>query len=651
MLQFEGKTGVEREMGMKMARATLTRGMLTTGLWVPALFGLALTLEAAPAAACGGFFCGQQPVDQTAERILFEVGQSSVTMTTQISFNGDADDFAWVLPLSEVPLEGSLDVWHQQALNALDANTGPVFYPPNDPACYSCLSCSYGPVPGSVAVEDGEASAPPAVEVFVRQEVGEYDVAVIGSEDPTALIQWLHDEGYRITPPMEPYIERYTSEGLKFLALKLLDTADVKDLSPFRFTLPGTTPTIPLRMTALAAEPEMSIVTFVLASERFEGKNWANVEIPDNSIRYNPTSYYATSVSTNWPRLVAQAVDEADGQGWVTEFAGPSSNYTDLLRSQLQNGNFATPEDEEAAADLLAAFEAYPYLTRLYTRVSAEEMTSDPVFGRTTLGNVAREHQLSRFVDGIDQCGEDVRASPDPCDFATCGAGGMCRRVSLSDDAARAMGMSAEIVAPGCACLPGATARATFAPDGSPTVICQDGRMSFLNAGDRDEATGDVLPDACVGFDCGDHGQCIPMNMTPTCVCDRGFVAVGSIDGSGARSTRCVAPSETVPSDFYEKRLRLLPQDLPGGREVEVPATMPGVVTRPDLSPPAPNSGFPMPRENPDYVGTSPAAESGNGGCALAPRGVDRGAASAAWLLAGLLAAAGARRRRSRPAR
>jgi hypothetical protein len=633
-------------MGMKMARATRTMGG-----WIPALVGLAVALEAAPAAACGGFFCGQQPVDQTAERILFEVGQSSVTMTTQISFSGDADDFAWVLPLSEVPLEGSLEVWHQQALNALDANTGPLFFPPDDPACYSCLGCDFA-LPGAVNASAPEESASPAVMVFIRQEVGEYDVAVIGSEDPAALIQWLNDEGYRITPPMEPYIERYTSEGLKFLALKLLDTADLKDLSPFRFTLPGTTPTIPLRMTALAAEPEMSILTFVLASERFEGKNWANLEIPDDQIRYNPTSAYATTVSTNWPRLVAQAVDEADGQGWVTEFAGPSSNYVGLLQNQVQNGNFATPEDAEAAADLLAAFEAYPYLTRLYTRVSAEEMTSDPVFGRTTLGNVAREHQLSRFVNGVDQCGEDVRASTDPCDFATCGAGGLCRRVSVSDEAASAMGISAEIIAPGCACLPGATARATFAPDGSPTVICQDGRMSFLNAGDRDEATGEVLPDACAGFDCGDHGQCTAMNMTPTCVCDRGFVAVGSFDPSGARRTRCVAPSDTVPSDFYEKRLPVLPQDLPGGREVMVPAAVPPVVTPPMTPEPTPNGGFPMPRDNPDFGGSgtpSPMTNGGDGGCAMTPRAVAPGAAW--WLLAVSFAAAGVRRQRSRRVR
>ena len=60
-------------------------------------------LTSSDAAACGGFFCGRQPVDQTAERILFEVGSDSVTMTTQISYNGKAEDFAWILPLSDAP--------------------------------------------------------------------------------------------------------------------------------------------------------------------------------------------------------------------------------------------------------------------------------------------------------------------------------------------------------------------------------------------------------------------------------------------------------------------------------------------------------------------------------------------------------------------
>jgi MYXO-CTERM domain-containing protein len=585
---------------------------------------VAALVTPATARACGGFFCGQQPVDQTAERILFEVGPDTVTMTTQISFNGDAADFAWVLPLGEVPLADSLAVFHQQALNALDANSGPVFNLPQDAACY------YAGPPSVSGAVDEESSEPRDVTVYIRQEVGEYDVAVIESEDPAALITWLRDEGYRITPAMEPYIERYTEEGLKFLALKLLATADVNDLSPFRFSLPGTAPTIPLRMTALAAEPEMSILAFVFADQRFEGKNWENLTIADDQIRYNPFSN-SFPLATNWPRLVAQAVDEAGGQGWVTEYAGSTDAYAELVRSQVQQGNFGTEDDAAAAAELLGVFEAFPYVTRLYTRLSAEEMTSDPVFGRSSLGDVSRDRQLSRVVNDVDQCAENTYESTDPCDFTTCGAGGLCRPVTI---AGASNTSSTPLVVAGCACVPGATARPTFGPDGLPTVICQDGRMSFLNAGDRETDGAAVLPDACAGVDCSQHGQCSAVNLTPTCVCDQGYVAVMRTTSDGSRRVECVEPGNAVPVEFYDKRLPSLPLDLPGGREVNVP----GVGSS---EPGAP--GFPLPRENPAL------SRGDSGGCSV---GAPRPAPAPGWFgplaLIGLGAASRLRRRSAR---
>ena len=77
--------------------------------------------------------------------------------------------------------------------------------------------------------------------------MGPYDVAVVGSADPSQLVSWLRSAGYRITPAMEPYVAQYTAAGMSFLALKLQRSAGVKDIQPFRFTLPGTAPSIPLR--------------------------------------------------------------------------------------------------------------------------------------------------------------------------------------------------------------------------------------------------------------------------------------------------------------------------------------------------------------------------------------------------------------------
>jgi hypothetical protein len=251
-------------------------------------------------------------------------------------------------------------------------------------------------------------------------------------------------------------------------------------------------------------------------------------------------------------------------------------------------------------------------------------------------------------VNDIDQCSQEYFTSTDPCDFATCGAGGFCRAVP-----ATAMGMSgapAALVA-GCACLPGATARPTFAPDGSPTVICQDGRLSFLNPGDRESAAAEPLPDACATFGCGDNGRCIAMNMTPTCVCDQGFVAVATGVATGAaRGMTCVQPPELVPASFYAGRLPALPDELPGGREVTItePEPMPttdgdsGDPTTPDPADPELPGTFPMPRTNPDLG--MPRSSSSSGSCSLdlAPPG----SALASWLSALALVALGGRRLR-----
>ncbi len=71
---------------------------------------LSLTLIPSPALACGGMFCDAvQPVDQSAERIVFawaeddECPDGVITVEVQISYTGDADDFAWVVPVPEIP--------------------------------------------------------------------------------------------------------------------------------------------------------------------------------------------------------------------------------------------------------------------------------------------------------------------------------------------------------------------------------------------------------------------------------------------------------------------------------------------------------------------------------------------------------------------
>ncbi len=317
-------------------------------------------------------------------------------------------------------------------------------------------------------------------------------------------------------------------------------------------TLPGTSPVVPLKMTALAAEPEMGIVVFILGDQRYEGANWPNLEVDPSDLVYD----WRTG-QHNWVHEVARVVDDAGGQGWVTETATPTDSYINRLE-------VTSPADEEQAAAvdaLLDLMRPHPYISRLYTRLSAEEMISDPIFRRSAGGDVQRWREIP-YDPESDACEWDGSLpETSPCEFIACGAGGTCAEVSQEDGT----------VVAGCACVPGATARTTIAPDGTATVACQDMRMSFLNPGDREVPGATPLPDPCVGFDCG-AGTCVPMNMTPTCVCDQGLVAVGSIDfDAGTRATECVRPDNPIESGFYGQRLPDRPVNLPGGREVDTP--------------------------------------------------------------------------------
>ncbi|WP_433935373.1 DUF2330 domain-containing protein [Sorangium cellulosum] len=523
-------------------------------LWAATVMAAAaLTTAPRPVEACGGFFCGRQPVDQTAERILFATNQDgSVTMVTQIQYAGAAPDFAWVIPLAEVPAADSLAVFPQLALTALDAATGPQFQWPDDPSCYPPVFDGAGPTAGGGGVDDG------GVTVHLREEVGPYDVAVIESTDPAALVDWLRDNGFRVNDAMAPYIRIYTSEGMKFLALRLQPDAEVSDIQPFRFTLPSGSPSIPIRLTAIAAEPEMGITVMILGDRRYGPANWPDVEIDDNQIVWRP---YDWPMQTNWTALVARGVDEAGGRGFVTEMSGPTATIAEQVRNTM-----SSDEAQVAARDaLLPLLEGNATITRLYTRLSPEEMTVDPIFRRTDGPEVSNVRVLPRYVEGRDLCvdapgGESAAASP--CDFAACGAGGLCRVVEVEG--------GAQPVA-ACACVPGTTARTTFDPSGRPTVTCQDLRMSFLNPGDRALPDAPPLADPCATFDCGQNGECVPMNMTPTCRCSTGYVAVGAIAADGSRETTCVLPDEPVPASFYEGRVPQLPDSLPGGRPVDVP--------------------------------------------------------------------------------
>ena len=328
------------------------------------LVGSFYLLQPSGVNACGGLFCQNTPVDQAAERIIFTKNDDgTITTLVEIQYTGAAPDFSWILPIPEAISADDLAVPEDgdQIFPELHQLTDVRFVNPDRPECVDRALAEMAEV--DLAVEDS------GVEIFASGEVGPYGFDVIGSDDPNALINWLRDNQYRVEPPMEPLINVYVDEQFAFIAMRLLDGETADSIAPIEITYGGEKPMIPLRLTAVAANPNMRIFTWFFADEQAVPDNYAHMEIDNREItlfNFGGNDYYG---------LVRLRADAFNGKAFITEFAGPHATQFSFVHPYLR----------EKAAE-------HPYLTRLATIISPEEMTLDPIFtydsGASDVSNV-----------------------------------------------------------------------------------------------------------------------------------------------------------------------------------------------------------------------------------------------------------------------
>ena len=355
---------------------------------------LLVSLIPQTAEACGGLFCTNSPVDQNAERIIFtQNADGSVSAIIQIQYTGFAEDFSWILPLSvpitaediEVPETGMTAFLELEQLTNVR-----IIPPPIPPDCIVVV----------FETAEEESAGAGDVEIFASGEVGPFGFDVIGSEDPAALITWLRDNNYRVEEQMEPLINVYVEENFAFLAMRLLPDQGTQDIQPVKVTYDSPEPMIPLRLTAVAANPDMAVLTWFFAEEQAVPMNYTHIQIPTDDLRFFIWG------GNNYRQLIGETADRFAGQAFVTEYAGPSANFT-----------FTDPLLVELAQE-------HSYLTRLNTVISPEEMTVDPVFGYDgSKPDVSNVRDLSDYDNDLYECDRD--SSFQPAEAENEGGGGI----------------------------------------------------------------------------------------------------------------------------------------------------------------------------------------------------------------------------------
>lgn len=372
-------------------------------------------------------------------------------------------------------------------------------------------------LPGA-SERDGAGAQDAINDVVVEElpQVGPYEPTVVSSDDPEALAQWLRDNNYLITPEMEPAIASYVAAGDKFLAMKLAPGMDTADISPITMTFADDEPMIPIVLTGVSAEPEMGILVFFAAPQRYQAKNFGNLLVDAAEVRADQLTG-----TTNYYPLVSHLVDQEGGHAFITEMSGDLQAAVDAAAGNFAfDGEFS--DDSSWLSDLA---DRQPMLTRLYTRLSGWEMTSDPSFEPSQGGDVSNQLDLSAqtvgFCDSTPECGTTY-----------CGPSATCGQT--------------EGGIPGCVCPQGTVARLISAPQllglpSTPTIMCQDATLDMMASLDT---LGIAAADPCETVDCG-SGSCQALGGFPTCRCDPGAVAV-----PGPSNPTCVAVlSEVGPAE------------------------------------------------------------------------------------------------------
>jgi len=193
---------------------------------------------------------------ESAQKAVILYGDSTEHLVLSVSFEGDAEDFAWVIPLPDKPEIAVTDAelfWELSDFTAIEV-------PP---------SLGLGCLPfGPMAKGDLEG-----VDVIEEQVVGPYATAILSATNATALVDWLNANGYIFPEDGEEIVSEYVEKEWYFVATKINAVEQGTGyalaegaIEPIVLSFASDEIVYPLRITSLsatnAAPPEVLLYVF-----------------------------------------------------------------------------------------------------------------------------------------------------------------------------------------------------------------------------------------------------------------------------------------------------------------------------------------------------------------------------------------------------
>jgi hypothetical protein len=344
-------------------------------LSVAFLVAVFAVFPAASARADGGYFFESVPLsarsaDQQAI-IIHEDGVEALILRTE--FRGEPQDYAWVIPTPGLVSPEAVTTVDPAVFDVLDRNTAPAFVREE---WMGCLGCGGG----------GDLEGYPGVTLWEKFQVEGYEVVTISAADSGNFSRWLSDNGFLVSEGAGDIISFYTEKNWKFAAVKVrtqkeagaaqASGEEAEELRPLRLTFPCEKIVYPLRISAVSTREEAEVLLFVISDHRVEAVNYPTAEldihIEEAATRYNWKIYYESRFR--------ESLVKSGKRGFVVEYSLPLDRLVNYRRLDYSDDYIEPAEQEELIKSLWDWKEGKTYyLTRLKTRLPAEDMSDDVI--------------------------------------------------------------------------------------------------------------------------------------------------------------------------------------------------------------------------------------------------------------------------------
>jgi hypothetical protein len=239
---------------------------------------LALWLGIEPALAFCGFYVGKADTklyNQASQVIIARQGPRTV-LTMANDYQGDAKDFALVVPVPVLLKEEQVKIGDRQILERLDAFSAPrlVEYFDQNPCQIYPQSLeneawrSGAPAP-SARREKSQSDQALGVKVEAKFSVGEYDIVILSAKQSQGLETWLRQNQYRIPSGAQQVLGAYIKQGLKFFVAKVnmreYSRQGYQALRPLMMAYESPKFMLPIRLGMVNAQGPQDLILYLLS--------------------------------------------------------------------------------------------------------------------------------------------------------------------------------------------------------------------------------------------------------------------------------------------------------------------------------------------------------------------------------------------------